>query len=155
MVFDMDIRELQGIIDADGSGSYKTVAFPDLPEPYCWRGYHVQQFIRYAVSRGFTVTPVELSPAVAPPLLHQRGYQAVPIYQGPHSWSLFIEIIRASRGVLTGNLALPGEIIRGHAVAYEHGHVYDPRGRHFDYSPKECEANDLYANCAWRVDRRK
>lgn len=154
MVFDMDTRELQGIIDG---GNYREVAFPGLPIPYCWRGYHIQQFIRYAVSRGYAVTPIELAPAVAPPLLHRRRYPPVPIYQSTEaatrSYSLFEEIVRTTRGVLTGNLSSPNEIVRGHAVAYERGIVLDPRGRTFNYSLQECESHNLYANCAWRVDK--
>jgi len=154
MVFDVATRELLSALD---DNNYNQVVFPGLPEPFCWRGFHVQQFVRYAVSRGFAVTPIEVAPAVAPPPPYQRQYQRVPIYQSTEaatrSWSLFKETIQTSRGVLTGYLSKDGGSPAGHAVAYEQGIVFDPRGRSFPYSPEECEANDLYANAAWRVDK--
>lgn len=159
MALDIDTRELQSVIDNEyiGAGDYQLEVFPGLPRPYCWRGYHMQQFIRYAVSRGFAVTPIELGPTVAPPLLYRRQIAPVPIYAEPdaarESWRLFEETICTSRGVLTGHLSNPQEIVRGHATAYENGVVFDPRGYSFDYTKEECEAHRLYANCVWRIDR--
>jgi hypothetical protein len=159
MVFDMDPDELQ----AEIGSNWQSIAFSGLPQPYCWRGYHVQEFIRYAVQRGYAITPIELAPVVAPPMIkggyNTPPYPNVPIYLGDEaearSWQIFKNIVLNSRGILTGLLVNASILIRGHAVAYEHGVIYDPRGRTFYYSAEECESRGFYANCAWRVDRMK
>lgn len=158
MALDMSTRDLQRAIDSEceGAGDYQLEVFPGLREPYCWRGYHVQQFIRYAVSRGLAVTPIELFPAVAAPLCGDTRV-AHPIYVTPDatrtSWEMFQQTILTSSGILTGFFSHQHSVIRGHAVAYEKGIIFDPRGAEFNYSKESCEARHFYANCAWRIDR--
>ena len=52
---------------------WHTVLFPDLPEPLCWRGIHIQEIIRLVLNMGYAVTPCELFPRIAGPYGNQRS----------------------------------------------------------------------------------
>jgi len=140
---------------------WKLHAFSDLPVPYCWRGVHIQELIARAVARGIAVTPIQLAPFVDPPAVRHphtgRPYSPVPVFYGGSSeetnWGLLKQTIVSCRGVLTGTLARHSPIIRGHAVAFDHGVIYDPDGDAYLYSVQQCETHNFYANCAWRFDR--
>jgi hypothetical protein len=137
--------------------------FPGLPEPLCWRGIHIQECIRVAQNWGYAVTPRELFPQIAPPRPNApdgRPYENhVVAYHGEsHSatcdnWQVFSDVILLSRGVITGVKSVPGVGVVGHAVAYDHGYVYDPNDLEYPFSQENCEKHRFYAQCAWRVDR--
>jgi len=131
---------------------WRRPVFPGLPEPLCWRGIHIQECIRIAQDLGFSVTPGELYPQVAPPRPtgpQGETYQNYPVALGDN-WQTFTHVIRLSRGVITGVRVAP---LVGHAVAYDHGVVYDPNGYEHPFSREACEARNFAAQCAWRIDR--
>ena len=71
---------------------------------------------------GRTATPsrcVELFPVLRAASRRHRSFSRLP---GRASWPRFTRVIRHSRGVIEGT-SLPHA---GHAVAYEHGHIFDP-----------------------------
>ena len=54
------------------------------------------------------------------------------------NWARFTRVIQHSRGVIEG----VGRHC-GHAVAYEHGRIFDPDGHEYDYSPRSLPASRL------------
>lgn len=147
---------------ADIGDRWKTLAFPGLPVPYCYRGVHVQELIQVALHKGFTVTPIELFPQVAPPqATHPHTfvpYPNVTVCYGPAedaNWVIFNEVILQHRGVVTGTLAPLGlqRLQRGHAMAFENGVLFDPDCEAYLYSQRVCEDHHFYPNCAYRFDQ--
>lgn len=143
IVLDMPVADVLLAAGHDGS----EIVFPGLPEPVCRRGFHIQELIDVALARGFAVTPVELFPLLQPVegslLQHTIAYRN-------GNWRRFEETIAQSRGVITG-----AGFRCGHAVAYDHGHLFDPDGLVYNYSRLACEAHRFYTHCAWRIDRRE
>jgi len=137
MALNIAVEDIFAELGHDGS----TIFWPDLPEPMCRRGFHIQELIEVALRRGFTVTPFELSP-----VLESGGKQ----YIFDERWTKFATVIANSVGVLEGN-----GIRTRHAVAYEFGQIFDPDSGVYDYSRAACEGRFFYANCAWRIDRRQ
>ena len=74
------------------------------------------------------------------PVLKTKPDQAgVLAFTTKQAWSRFIEAITTTRGVI-GGVTPSG---KGHAVAYEYGHIYDPDGWMYDYSPAVCEQSEF------------
>lgn len=139
MAMDMPVDDLLAEIGHDGS----RIAFPNLPEPACRLGFHIQEMILIALKRGMAVTPVELFPV----LQSADGRQTQTILYPTNNWALFARTIKTSRGVIDGT-----GFRFGHMVAYDHGRIFDPRGHEYDYSRVACEAHQFFTRCAWRVD---
>ena len=55
MAMGIPVADIFAALGHDGS----EVLWPDLPEPTCQRGFHVQELIRLAVKCGWSVTPIE------------------------------------------------------------------------------------------------
>jgi len=139
MALDVPVADLLAAVGHDGS----KITFPGLPEPTCRRGFHIQELIAVALSRGFAVTPVELFPVIA----SADGRLTHTVLYPDNNWRRFTDAIRHSRGVIEG-----GGIRCGHTVAYDHGRIYDPDGPVYDYSRIACEGHQFYTRCAWRID---
>lgn len=135
MALGIPVQDIFDELGHDGS----EILWPHLPEPQCRCSFHPQELIEIALRRGFAVTPFELAP-----VLESAGEL---LYLNVR-WEKFIETVNTSRGVLTGN----GSRTR-HAVAYEHGWIYDSDSGVYKYSTAACEARFFYGNCLWRVDR--
>ena len=63
------------------------------------------------------------------------------------NWLRFENTIQNSTGVLEGT----GRRCH-HAVAYNHGTIFDPDGDQYPYSRTACESRGFVARCAWRID---
>jgi hypothetical protein len=96
------------------------------------------------LNRGYAATLVELFPATCAVL---GGFEYEHTYPDGN-WARFTQVINQSRGVLTGSGSRCG-----HAVAYEHGHIFDPDGCEYDYSREACEHRSFFASCLWRLDK--
>ena len=158
MALDMPAQEL---LDRLGDG-WKSLAFPNLPIPYCWRGIHIQELIQIALSRGYAVTPIELMPQVAPPqginpVTREPYLNVLVFYNGTEesNWDIFNRAIMNYSGIITGMITPSSTrmLQRGHAVAFEKGVIFDPSNDAFLYSVQECETRHFYANCVWRFDK--
>jgi hypothetical protein len=150
MVLDLPVKDLLKQL----SNWHQTV-FPGLPEPLCWRGVHIQECIRIAQDMGYAVTPREMYPQVAPPRPNDaegKPYEPYPIAFGDNA-RLFADVILLSQGVITGVRAAPFKGVIGHAVAYDHGYIYDPNGYEYAYEEAACEEHNFFTQCAWRMDR--
>ena len=138
---DLPSQELASFIGHDGS----EIVFPELPEPMCRRGFHHQELIEAALNIGFTVTPFELIPALQSTPVAGATPKVVTI-DSPGRHQMFSIIVGAYRGVLTG---------RGHrchhAVAFDHGQIFDPDGSIYAFSFSECERRRFIAQCVWIV----
>jgi len=137
MALDVPVAELLEAIGHDGSA----IAFPTLPDPLCRCCFHIQEFVQVALTRGYGATPVELFPVLQIYKFHKT------INYPDGNWPRFDKIIQTSCGVLDGTGAR-----YGHAVAYDHGRIFDPKGSVYDFSRLACEAHQFYARCAWRID---
>jgi len=139
MAMGVSVTELLRGIGHDGS----RLLFPNLPDPACRQGFHIQEFIRFALDNELAVTPVEVFPVLG----SADGRQTHTILYPNNNWKVFADVIAASRGVIEG-----GGIRWGHMVAYDHGRIYDPKQHVYDYSRVACEAHQFYARCIWRID---
>lgn len=147
MVLDISTADLFGLVGHDGS----EIAFPMLPDPMARRGLHVQECIGVCLKLGYAVTPVELFPVIRPtsPNGHEP-YQNLVVLLGDDesaNWQHFNNTIHTSTGVLegVGRRCL-------HAVAYDHGTIFDPDGDQYVYSHPACESRGFHPRRAWRVD---
>lgn len=150
----------QELLDMLGEG-WKSLAFPNLPIPYCWRGVHIQELIQLALVHGYAVTPIELMPQVAPPqginpVTREPYLDVLVFYNGTEesNWDVFNRTIMNCSGIITGEIGLGRlRLHRGHAVAFERGVIFDPDGEAYMYSANQCETKHFYVNCAWRFDK--
>lgn len=138
IALNIPVEQILADVGHDGS----EIVFPMLPEPLRRRCFHIQEMIRVAIARGFTVTPVELFPVLSP----TPRFRHIVYFPGGN-WPRFIETVYTSAGVLTGT----GKRV-GHATAYDHGRVYDPKGQIYEFTLDAAEANQFYVQCAWRID---
>jgi len=145
MALDVPVSDLMKRLNGD---HYSRV-FSDKREPHCWRGTHIQECIQIALSLGFAVTPLELWPVIAA----YEGAETFVVCYHEGNERIFEDQILLSRGVLTGKRGVPGVGIVAHAVAYDHGLLYDPNGVEYAYSLEACESVQFYPQCAWRIDR--
>lgn len=127
------------------------IVFPELPEPQCRRGFHASEAAYVAMLLGHSATPLELFPMIAPsagtygPSEVLYGETASPQYNR----IVFDGLIHNTRGVIECRTRLGN----WHAVAYDHGTIFDPDGRVFAYSPENCEARGLFTTRLWRVEK--
>jgi len=119
------------------------ILFPNLPEPACRRGFHIQEFIHVALERGLAVTPVELYPVLS----SSDKRQTHTILYGDNNWRRFADTVATSRGVIDGT-----GFHFGHMVAYDRGRIFDPKGSIYAYSRLACEGHRFFTRCAWRID---
>jgi len=143
MVLDIPVSDLFGIVGHDGS----EIAFPALPDPMARRGLHVQECIAACVKLGYAVTPVELFPVIQPTIPGENNILVLFGDDESANWERFGQTIRTSTGVLegVGRRCL-------HAVAYDHGMIFDPDGDHYPYFRPACESRGFHPRRAWRVD---
>lgn len=136
----MDVHEFIKHIGHDGS----KIVWPMLKEPACRRGFHTQECLSILYRAGFTATPFEAIPQHVPAFT----VPAIPILFGGSeetAMKRFSDIIHLTKGVITGTSLV------GHAVAYERGIVYEPRGACYAYSPQACESRGFIGTCAWSI----
>jgi hypothetical protein len=121
------VKNLIARLGHDGSD----IQWPGLVEPLCRRGYHVQELVQLLWKLGYTVTPIESYSRMVP-CHHQQQPLLID------NTLTFDHVVNSSRGVLTGKTKF------GHAVAYDHGTICDPRGL--------INPTDFSANCAWIIN---
>lgn len=157
MALDMPAADLLEQI----GGGWKTLAFPNLPVPYCYRGIHIQELILIALEQSYAVTPIELFPQTSSPKainpVTRKSYRDVTVFYGATeeaNWRIFNDVIRTCSGVITGRLA-PSmtRFQRHHAVAFDKGTILDPSSGAFLYSVQQCENRNFYSGTAWRFDK--
>lgn len=141
MAMDVSPAILIRFIGHDGS----EIAFPDRPEPICRRGFHTQELIQLAWHMGYCVTPIELMPVIG----ETDGTRQKVIWELKPRFHIAESLVAKNRGVITGR----GKSC-GHAVAFEHGTVFDPDGYTFPFSRQQCQVSGFYPTCIWMVTLR-
>jgi len=95
------------------------VVRPELPEPECYIGFHIQELIGYAWWLGRAVTPFEANPR------SHVGGAAVKIEFAAGNDRRLLAVLHANSGVLTGQSVATGS---HHAVAWDGSKIYNPTG---------------------------
>lgn len=112
MALESTVPIMHKFLGHDGS----EIWWPDNPEPYNRRGFHIQEIVHVAWLLGYNVTT----------------FQARPVSGSAYCFKTHDVLIRP--GLLVGALqscdgVLVGEINgKHHAVAWHDGKVYDPNG---------------------------
>jgi hypothetical protein len=150
MAMNEKVATIEKIIGHNGG----EIAWPGFREPACRRGFHHQELIMAAMKLGFTVTPFELIPAIAPtpgqhPVHEGRSVCHPLVIDDPLRRQMFKELIASRRGVLTGQCSRTH-----HAVAFYMGQIIDPDGDTYPHSFEACEAKGFYGNCLWIIECR-
>ena len=111
MVLGVDALDL---INSIGRNPHE-VLWPQLIEPQCYRGHHIQEMIDYAWTKGHTVTEIQ-----AMPRFGTLGCtETFGLYHSKFAMPRIAEYMRLCNGVITSPT---------HAVAWCSDMVYDPNG---------------------------
>ncbi len=142
MALDLPVADVIREVGHDGG----QIIWPTLPEPMCRRGFHPQELIDVCRSHGYAVTYIELFPGQVP----RPGEFEFRWLPQDRACQRFDHIVQTSTGVLEG-VTLKSH--KRHAVAYRHGHIFDPDGWDFPYSPAACERRAFIVQHLWCVDK--
>ena len=137
MVMDIPIKDLRNKIGHDGGEKIF-----DAPEPYCFRGFHMQEIIDQAFLNSWSVMNVQSEPGLAPytgtgdPFMLTFNDNRIKTYL-----SRFSGIIA---GVQMGST---------HAVAWDGKRIYDPGGRIYKLSEFEYIIKELwlFSKIDWNI----
>jgi hypothetical protein len=140
MALDIPLADVLHDVGHDGS----QIVWPQLPEPMCRRGFHPQELIDVCLARGYAATRIELAPAMTT----VTGGPELHLFPDERAWTRFIQAIQNSLGVIEGV-----GFRSGHAVAYDHGHIFDPDGVDYAYAREACEQRGLFTQHLWRIDK--
>ncbi len=121
MVLSIDVATIIDMVGHDGSEIY----WPDLPDPLCRRGFHIQEMVEVADCLGWSVTPFEArlfsgGPNKIPKEIMLREQPALRMQR----------VMRNRRGVINGT-TLRGT---GHSVAWDGLNAIDTNATPFDLS---------------------
>lgn len=108
-----------------------TKIWPELVEPYCYQGFHIQELTDCAISRGYSVTEIQAMPTSLPPpsaYLHMVSHNVGPhIYLQPSDCAKrFRDHLQGVEAVLYGTTRKGGT----HAWAWDGTHAHDCRSGH-------------------------
>lgn len=142
MALDIEVGDAINFIGHDGGD----VIFPELAEPRCRRGFHSQELVELAMQAGVYPTPFQVLPSISSEC-GEFSYTMYP-YTTPR-FEILYDLVESTRGVLEGKCATCH-----HAVAYDHGKVFDPDGREFPYSAVNCrDLGGFYGKQLWIFNR--
>jgi hypothetical protein len=116
MVIDRYVEDLIKDIGHDGS----EIIWPELPEPYCRRSFHIQEILQTIWGYGVLAMPIQVSP-VSMSHGSTRPYR-VPVQFSPET--RFRYIMTLASGVLIGET----QNGQPHAVAWDGNKIFDPNG---------------------------
>ena len=102
------------------------------------RGFPIQEMIHLALQLGYSVTPYQMIP--------QTLVQPKQVFTLPHRQREFLWWLKTSKGVLTGE-----GYTSAHAVAFNHGDIYDPEGDVYPATLEVCREHRFYPREAWIV----
>ena len=129
MVMDIPIKELKDRIGHDGGEKIF-----DAPEPYCFRGFHIQEIIDQAFLNGWSVMNIQAQPGLSPYLGTGEPYMLdLP--------ELRIKTyLKRFPGIIAG--VMPG---RNHAVAWNKRKIFDPSGKEYGLKDFEFVIKEFWA----------
>jgi len=133
-------QELIKLIGHDGGAVIWNVR-----EPYCRRGFHIQECIEACAKLGYSVTPIELFPVIQSPPGHNKPLVLIMGNEPTENWKRFHDYIRANVGVIEDQH-------KKHAIYFGYGTIIDPdTGECYEYSPNACEDRKFIGTCLWLV----
>lgn len=133
MVLEVPVAHVFDYVGHDGGD----VVWPDLPEPYKRRSFHIQELVRVAHLLGYSCTPFEPSPMLASGLALDREPFPVPGHE-----AVMREAMDGAAGVLVGQM----ESGIGHAMAWDGQAAINPSDR------LRGPVRDVFSvGCFWRV----
>jgi hypothetical protein len=137
MALGLTTVEFERLAGHDGSA----IVFPQLLTPQCRRGFHIQEAVHVARKLGYSMTPFELMPQIGPTTPNPDGATATSYHvaygteQGPGNlggnWDIFNELIATSMGIIECQTRTSSK----HAIAYDHGYIFNPKGEVYPYMP--------------------
>ena len=106
------------------------VMWPQLEEPQCYRGHHIQEMIDLAWEHGYSVTEIQ-----AMPRFGTLGCTQTYVLHSNTEAMTRIGRYLAMQGIITSET---------HAVAYADGIVYDPKGMMYPIAEYNDQIKSLY-----------
>ena len=119
MVLEENPITLQNEIGHDG----QEVIYPDLSEPACLKGFHIQEILHCFLNRGKGLMLVELMPRSGP---QGRSDLWHTIFDEDKAIDRFYKLIDGKKAILIGKNPETGG---NHAYAWDGEKVFDPLGR--------------------------
>lgn len=134
MVMDVPLAELKEKIGHDG---FEKIFI--APEPYCFRGYHIQEIIDQAFLNGYTVMHVETEPSLISFLNTNKNAEFfIPVNK--NRIKIYLDNFP---GIIGG--VIPG--VTAHAVAWcnKDKKIYDPCGEVYTLKDYKLKIKDFWA----------
>lgn len=124
MVLNVEEQEIIDYIGHDGS----EIIFPNLKEPECRRGFHIQELIDFTLSKDKSVIEIE-GQCVQGPMISEKHTYFLNTICGKHPVDRINDYMNQYSGILYGWLIKPNV----HAVVWDHkrNKVLDPNGRQY------------------------
>ena len=127
MIMGISLSDLKINIGHDGC----EIIFPNSPDPYCRRGFHIQEIIDQAFKLGWSVMYIQKHFGLEPFIGND------PVFTIDVSDKRLNNYLINLHGIIAG---VNGS--KNHAVAWDRKMVYDPSGKiyplqEFDYNIKE------------------
>lgn len=119
MVLNEDPEILQYEIGHDGLG----IQYPNLSEPACLKGFHIQEILDCFLKRGYGLMLVELMPRSG---VQDHSDLWHTIFEEDKAVDRFCKIIDGKEAILIGQNPETGA---NHAYAWDGNKVFDPIGR--------------------------
>lgn len=116
IALDVDLATLLSEVGHDGS----EIIFPHLPEPFCRRAFHYQEFIQSCLQRSRACVLIEAIPLLGTTI----DNQVLPIYVSGGNMMRMKKLMEDHQGVLVGDNSEGNP----HAVAWNRQSCYDPNG---------------------------
>jgi hypothetical protein len=113
MIFNINVFWLMKYLGHDGGERW----WPELQEPMCRRGFHIQDFMPYAWERGEVISEIRSQPKAVP-------YIGAKVHDYPINAEWLKSILKVKRGVI----GVANNAGVSHACALEDGMIYDPSG---------------------------
>ena len=137
MVFDCEIEDVYTWADHNGS----EVIHHGLTPPACFKGFHMQEIVDIGLLNGFSMMHIEAQPVQTPDGKHTHDITKWGLFKDCEQ--RFEHYIDNNQGILIGKAQK-----FWHAVAFDNGMVYDPRGRIYNFI--DC---DLILESLWIVTK--
>jgi len=143
MALDIPVAQFFDLVGHDGS----EILYPELPEPVCRRGIHVQEAIEVAWTLGYSSTPFELFPQSRT----SPGGPTHVVKFPTGNWDRFSSQIGCRKGVIE----CVTQIGNGHAVAFLENVIYDPASPIlYPWSRDAMEQRGLITRSLWCLEAR-
>lgn len=119
MILDCTLQEIYNRTGHDGSA----IIHSNLPDPLCFKGFHIQEIIDIAHSFGYAIIPIELEPVQTPDGINEYEIKEWGLFE--NSEARLNHYLRYFSGILEGRAKT-----HYHACAWDYDtqKVYDPNG---------------------------